>query len=100
MTMKLTDSRRWTGRFLTALAILVLVFSSGLNQSALAEMDIMGETWVDPPVLQAVDGTIPFKVHLTAMNEFKNIGDKNNMLSSGIPEFDNDVVRPTAPVLL
>ena len=82
MTMKLTDSRRWTGRFLTALAILVLVFSSGLNQSALAEMDIMRETWVDPPVLQAVDGTIPFKVDLTAMNEFKNIGDENIELQS------------------
>ena len=69
--MKLTDSRRWTGRFLTALAILVLVFSSGLNQSALAEngqllerqdcrrflwnnpipADQTDQRWVTPPVL-------------------------------------------------
>ena len=85
MTMKLTDSRRWTGRFLTALAILVLVFSSGLNQSALAEdgqwlerQDCNGEgflwdnsiaadqSWVTPPVLQAQDGTSDFTVNLTA----------------------------------
>ena len=83
--MKLTDSRRWTGRFLTALAILVLVFSSGLNQSALAQdgqslerQDCNGEgflwdnsiaadqSWVTPPVLQAQDGTSDFTVNLTA----------------------------------
>ena len=34
------------------------------------------------------------------IEDSKNIGDKNIMLSSGIPEFDNDVVRPTVPVLL
>ena len=77
--MKLTDSRRWTGRFLTALAILVLVFSSGLNQSALAERqdchassldksDVTDSNryWVEPPVLQADDGTSDFTVNLTA----------------------------------
>ena len=79
MTMKLTDSRRWTGRFLTALAILVLVFSSGLNQSALAERqechassldksDVTDSNrdWVEPPVLQADDGNSDFTVNLTA----------------------------------
>lgn len=82
--MKLTDSRRWTGRFLTALAILVLVFSSGLNQSALAEngqllerqdcrrflwnnpIEEADQSWVTPPVLQANDGTSNFTVNLTA----------------------------------
>jgi FtsP/CotA-like multicopper oxidase with cupredoxin domain len=58
---------------------LVLVFSSGLNQSALAQAEMqaeMKETWVEPPVLEAhlrnSEGKATFTVNLTANKDENN----------------------------